>query len=224
MNPEVLEVLERYEQLARETDAAFAKVREQFPDCVACHAGCTDCCHALFDLSFIEAFYLNWKFNSIYEGAPRSRILERADKADRQGVVLKRRFNREHQKGMSANEVLEEASKARLRCPLLNKEKTCDLYEHRPLTCRIYGVPLAIEGAAHTCGLSRFERGAAYPTVRMDAIQDRLMVLSQDLVKALNSRYSELPRVFIPVSMALMNRYNDEYLGIRKPTEQGDQG
>ena len=40
----------------------FAKVKEQFPDAVKCREGCADCCHALFDITLIEALYVNTRF------------------------------------------------------------------------------------------------------------------------------------------------------------------
>ena len=39
--------------------AAFDRVRKTHAECVKCSEGCADCCHAVFDLTLIEALYLN---------------------------------------------------------------------------------------------------------------------------------------------------------------------
>ena len=48
-------VFRDYETLTARTDELFERVRAQFPAEVACTAGCSDCCHAMFDLSLVEA-------------------------------------------------------------------------------------------------------------------------------------------------------------------------
>ncbi len=208
------DVYARYEALAREADSLFARIQEAHPDCVNCGAGCTDCCHAVFDLSLVEAMYLNEKFCGHYKGAKKSQILERADQAEREAYRQKRRIFKASQQGVSTRELLEQAASLRVRCPLLNTEERCDLYEHRPITCRIYGVPTAVYGQGHTCGLSGFDPGQSYPTVQMDKIQDQLMLLSQELISLLPSQKKQLADVLVPVSMALMNAYDEEYLGL----------
>ncbi|MFW6324018.1 MAG: YkgJ family cysteine cluster protein, partial [Desulfovibrionales bacterium] len=62
----------RYEQLVREVDAVFHKVSEKYPGSIRCERGCSDCCYALFDLSLIEAMYVNHKFNELTSGEQRA--------------------------------------------------------------------------------------------------------------------------------------------------------
>ena len=59
--PELIPVFTAYEALVAEADAVFSRVNELHPDCVTCKPGCSDCCHATFDLSLVEAMYLNAK-------------------------------------------------------------------------------------------------------------------------------------------------------------------
>ena len=102
----------------------------------------------------------------------------------------------------------------RVRCPLLNDEKQCDLYQYRPITCRLYGIPTAINGVGQTCGMSGFEPGKPYPTVHIDIFYRRLYELSLELVKAIRSRHIKMAEMLIPLSMALITDYTDQYLGI----------
>ena len=80
----------KYEALSKAADQVFERVRQEFPDCVQCREECADCCHALFDLTLIEAIYMNEKFNSLYKGAERDAMLEKANQADRAIHKLKR--------------------------------------------------------------------------------------------------------------------------------------
>lgn len=215
MIPDLSDIFAKYEALVAEVDAVFARVAQQHPDCVTCEKGCSECCHALFDLSLVEAMYLNRRFKETYgDGERRSKIISRANEADRRSYKLKRQAYRDSQNGVEAQEILNRMARERLRCPLLGEDDACELYQSRPITCRLYGIPTAIGGKAHTCGKSAFAKGEAYPTVHMDKIQDRLIGLSQEIAARVQSRYSELPGVFVPASMALLTVYDESYLGI----------
>lgn len=210
---------EQYEALVAEADAAFQAVSQREPEGVTCEEGCADCCHALFDLSLIEALYLNHQFNRQYQGLARHAILRRADEADRENHIFKRKIFKASEAGVSSTELLDEVAKQRIRCPLLEDDNRCAIYSKRPVTCRVYGAPLAIAGQGSTCGQSGFQKGGSYPTINMDALQDRLMLLSQALVDAMPTKHNRLAEVLVPVSMALMNTYDDGYLGIVEQPE-----
>ena len=49
----------KYEELLKIADQVFERMAQQYPTNVECRTGCADCCHALFDLTIIEALYLN---------------------------------------------------------------------------------------------------------------------------------------------------------------------
>lgn len=223
MIPDCSDIFSRYEKLVAECDAVFAKVQSLHPDCVTCGKGCSDCCHALFDLTLVEAMYLNTHFAKNFKfGAERSAIVERAGDSDRRLTKLKRQANKDYEKGVrSANEILEEMSLARERCPLLNDDGACVMYDNRPITCRLYGIPSTIAGKAHSCSKSGFKKGVAYPSVQMEKIQDKLMALSYELQEHLKSRYDQLYTVLVPVSMVLLTQYNEQYLGIDVPKKEG---
>jgi len=206
----------RYETIVAEADTAFARVQQANPEQVACQLGCSDCCYALFDLTLIEAMYLNHHFGLRFRGPARSEIMDRADKADREAYKFKRLIFKASQDGKKAQDIMAEVARMRIRCPLLNEQDQCELYEHRPATCRVYGAPMGIDGKAHTCGKSGFIPGQPYPTVNMDRLQDKLSELSQELAASIQTSHNDLADVLVPVSMALMNKYNKEYLGIPK--------
>ena len=214
-NPELEAIFQEYEQRAAQTDMLFNRVKEQFPEEVTCSSGCSSCCHASFDLTLVEAMALNRAFNKEFSfGIRRTAVLEAANEADRQLTRLKHHYYKQAKQGMSDEEILVEAAKERVRCPLLGLDQTCLLYEHRPITCRIYGVPTSIHGKAHVCGHCNFKKGGAYPTVALDRIQDRLADMSRRIGATVGSRFRELHRVYVPLSMALTTKYDDVYLGV----------
>jgi Fe-S-cluster containining protein len=214
------EFFKRYEAIIQEADKVFFAVRDKYAENVRCEKGCSDCCHALFDLTLVEALYLNSNFNKKFSGKAKNAVLERADDADRLVHRLKHDAVKAVKDGKNAQDILNEMAKVRVRCPLLDDEGACVMYECRPVTCRIYGVPTAIGGSAHTCGKSGFEKGKPYPTVYLDRIQDKLYALSHDMAEAIHSRYKGLGEVLVPASMALLTEYSEEYLGVKDAKEE----
>lgn len=213
----------RYEALAAEADALFARVADACPGMLPCAPGCGDCCHALFDLTFVEALYLNHQFTRAFPAGPgREAVLDRADRADRALCKRKRQAFREDARGVSTAVILEELARERVRCPLLDDHDRCLLYAARPIPCRLYGAPLLIGGAARTCGRTGFEPGGAYPTVKIETIQDRLLELSRELVAALPTRLVAMGDMLVPVSMALLTTYDAAYLGLVPETAEAE--
>lgn len=222
MDLDLTPFFEQYEELLRAADAIFAKVEKEYPECVKCREGCADCCHALFDLTLIEALYINHHFRKIHDDRPNAKavLVEKANKADRQVYKIKRQAFKKVEAGEPEEEVLAELAMERIRCPLLNERNRCDMYDYRPITCRLYGIPTAIGGKAHTCGLSDFKPGEPYPTVNLDIIQEKLFAISGELVRAIQSRFVQMGGMLVPLSMALLTVYDDDYLGIADPEKE----
>ena len=214
MNFDFAPYFKKYEELVAKSDEAFERVRTAYAECVKCEEACADCCHALFDLTLIEALYINYKFNEKIESSEKAELLEKANRADRRVHKLKQKAHRDLQAGKSEEEILAGLAQERVRCPLLNKAELCDLYDNRPLTCRFYGIPTAIAGAGHTCGKSAFEKGEQYPTVNLDVVNSQLQRISMELIRDLKSRYAKLSDLLVPLSMALLTIYGDAYLGV----------
>jgi Fe-S-cluster containining protein len=213
--PDLIPFFERYEQHAREADALFERIRAGYPELVVCREQCSACCHAPFDLSLVEALYLNAEFRKrVPLGNERSAILDEADRADREAARIKRRVFKESVAGKDSNTLLAEVATEDLRCPLLGKDDRCILYEVRPITCRLYGVPTAIGEKSYTCGKTGFVQGDKYPTVALDKMQHRLSSLSKELAAFLNTAYMDLASMYVPVSSALLTEYDASYLGI----------
>jgi Fe-S-cluster containining protein len=207
----------QYEALVQGVDQSVRQIREGHPEGIRCAEKCSDCCYAVFDLSLVEAVYLNVHFFHLLDKEKQDAILERADRADRQYYKLKRKLHKMMvQEGKKEEEALLQTAEERIRCPFLNESDLCDLYEKRPITCRVYGVPSAIHGAGHTCGKSGFTEGLQYPTINLDRINQRLFGLSELLLREVGAKDQQLRTRLLPVSTTLLTDFDEAYFGINR--------
>lgn len=206
----------KYEALVQMVDAVFDRVKKEFPREVFCREKCSDCCYAIFDLTLIEALYLKEKFLEKFTGKDKNDVIEIADKTDRALVKMKREAYKKVKNGADELDIIGEMSQERVRCPLLGEDNLCIMYDHRPITCRVYGIPTSTGGVSHICGRTNFKQGDAYPTLNMDKIYTQLQLLSAQLIKEIKSSNIKMHEMLIPVSMALVTDFNEEFLGVAK--------
>jgi Fe-S-cluster containining protein len=212
----------KYEVVSGAAEEVYKRVKKEYPECIRCKTKCSDCCYALFDLTLIEALYLNHRFNEKFEGKEKDVLINKSNKADREIYKIKRKAHKELEAGKDEAEIIEAMAKERIRCPLLNEDDMCDLYEYRPVTCRLYGIPTLINGRGHTCGFSGFVEGKEYPTVNLDIIQNRLYQISAELVKEIKTRYVKMDQMLVPLSMAVITVYDEKYLGTEESEGRSD--
>jgi len=206
----------KYEALVQVVDAVFERVKKEYPKEVFCREKCSDCCYAIFDLTLIEALYLKDKFLKNFIGKEKNSLIEIAGKTDRVLTKMKRDAFKEVKKGTDELEIVGKMSQERVRCPLLGEDNLCVMYENRPITCRVYGIPTSTAGVSHICGRTNFIQGQPYPTLNMDKIYTQLQLLSAQLVVDIKSSNIKMHEMLIPVSMALVTQFNEDYLGVKK--------
>lgn len=206
----------KYEALVEMVDAVFDRVKNEYPKEVFCRKKCSDCCYALFDLTLIETLYLNEKFNQLFSGKKRNDLIEIADKTDRVLTKMKRQAYKEVKEGKDQLEVVGKMSEQRVRCPLLGENDLCVMYEYRPITCRVYGIPTSTAGQSHICGRTNFKQGEQYPTLNMDRVYSQLQLISIELIQDIKSENIKMHELLIPVSMAMITHFDEAYLGVTK--------
>ncbi len=205
----------QYENLVRGVEKSVGQIQEANPDCIRCVQHCSDCCYAVFDLTLIESVYLNYHFYQKLDKEKQEQVLERAERADRKFYKIKRELHKLMVQGTKKEaEALQMMAEERVRCPFLSEADLCDLYEHRPITCRVYGVPTAIQGAGHTCGKSGFKQGILYPTINLDRINRHLFRLSEEMLKEIESKDQELKARLLPLSTSLLTDYDEAFFGL----------
>jgi Fe-S-cluster containining protein len=209
------QTFKKYEILVEGVDQAVKRIGEAHSECLRCAPQCSDCCHAIFDLSLIESVYINYRFYQSLEKSLQDRIIERAERADRQAYRLKRRIQKMLSQGeKTEGEVLSLLAEERLQCPFLNESDLCDGYNLRPITCRAYGLTTIIHGAGYSCGKSGFTEGGAYQSINLDRINQHLGVLSEELLAEIGSP-EDLKGRLVPLSSALLTDYDKDYFGLK---------
>jgi Fe-S-cluster containining protein len=213
----------QYEVLVNTIEDVVTKVKGDHGDCVACKPGCSDCCYAIFDLTLIEAMYIKHKFDELFTGKRRHAIITEANDTDRAIFKMKKNATEAEKVGVEGRKIIERISKEKIKCPLLDDKNQCSLYEFRPIACRVYGIPTSTAGEGHTCGLSGFKQGVAYPTLNMDRVYAQLYSISNGMVRGMNSKYRQMGDILVPLSMCLITDYNEDYLGLPTLNAMGDQ-
>ena len=147
----------RDQKLIQIVDAALADVTRRSGAWLACRPGCTQCCIGPFPINQLDADRLRRGLADLETRDPSraARVRERA----RDAVVhLSPEFP-----GDPASGVLDEGDEADQRfanfandepCPVLDPETGyCELYESRPMTCRVFGPPVRSEDGLGVCEL-----------------------------------------------------------------------
>jgi len=147
--------------LINQLDNALNEVHKIYKDALLCKKGCSDCCNAFFDVSFVEGIFILSFFQNLDE-TTKNLIISNSHKSI---------YELEKQKNIHPD-------KKRIKCPLLSENEDCLLYEARPVNCRVYGVPVSYGNISHVCGKSGFNEGTQYQTIKMDKIQDYLYDIS----------------------------------------------
>ena len=193
------DLFKKYEQLAAKADQAFQKIGRDYGTSIKCVLQCSDCCNAIFGLFLIEVAFIQHHFNQL-DGTVRHEVVVRADKADKDLKKIEEKLQAHDDDPHMKSYAL---SKERVRCPLLDKNRECTLYPFRPITCRVYGIPTAIQRKARVCGKAAFKKGESYPTFDLDAAYGELYRLSKELLTQAGLKDMEKASLLYSVSKAI---------------------
>jgi Fe-S-cluster containining protein len=147
----------RDKTLVQIVDSALADVARKSGDWLVCRPGCTQCCVGAFAITQLDAARLRQGLRNLEERAPEraGRVRERAREA-----VLR---VADEFPGDATTGLLDEGKEAERRfadfandelCPALDPATgLCELYESRPMTCRVFGPPVRTEDGLGVCEL-----------------------------------------------------------------------
>ncbi len=145
------------QKLVQIVEAALADTSRKSGEWLACRPGCTQCCIGVFAINQLDALRLQRGLQELQASAPEraSAIRERARAALRR---LSAGFPGNFKTGL-----LGKSEKERQRfehfandepCPALEPQTgLCELYESRPMTCRVFGPPVRSEDGLGVCEL-----------------------------------------------------------------------
>jgi Fe-S-cluster containining protein len=172
------------QKLIQILDSALADATQRSGKWLACRPGCTQCCVGAFPINQLDALRLRRGLANLEKREPEraSRIRQRA----RESVArLRPEFP-----GDPLSGVLHEGEDAEQLfadfandepCPVLDPETgLCELYESRPMTCRVFGPPVRSEDGLGVCelcfqGASDKEIAACEMAPDPDDLESRLL-------------------------------------------------
>jgi len=140
----------RDRELIQIVDAALADAARKAGDWLACRPGCSQCCIGAFVINSLDAARLRAGLLALTDRDAECASRVRA-KSREYMSRLKQQFPGNPESGILDEDpavqeiVLELADQE--ACPALDtKTGACDLYEFRPMTCRVFGPPVRNEG------------------------------------------------------------------------------
>lgn len=144
-------------RLIQIVDAALAETARKSGNWLACRPGCTQCCVGVFAINQLDALRLKRGLAKLEEDAP-ARAAAIRQRARKSLARIAKDFP-----GNRATGILDDGDKALARfedfandepCPVLDpKTGLCELYESRPMTCRVFGPPVRSEEGLGVCEL-----------------------------------------------------------------------
>jgi Fe-S-cluster containining protein len=143
--------------LVQIVDSALADAARKSGKWLACRPGCTQCCIGVFPINQLDSARLRQGLVTLEECVP-----ERAHRVRQRAREAVSRLSADFP-GDPTSGLLDEGGEAERRfaefandepCPALDPETgLCELYEARPMTCRVFGPPLRSEDGVGVCEL-----------------------------------------------------------------------
>jgi len=133
-------------ELVQIMDAALADAARRSGAWLACRPGCTQCCHGAFAINALDVARLEVGINTLRATAPRKAeaLVRRATEwiaeygAEFPGDRATGTLGTSDEEQARFEEFANEAA-----CPALDPATgLCDVYEWRPMTCRVFGPPV----------------------------------------------------------------------------------
>jgi len=172
------------QKLIQIVDAALADAARKSGEWLACRPGCTQCCVGVFAIHSLDAVRLRAGLAE----------MEKSDAARAARIRVRARQSRARLTpdfpGNPRTGALDESDEAEERfaefgneevCPVLDPETgLCELYEARPMSCRIFGPPVRSEGGLGACelcyqGATDEEIAACEMVVDTDGLESELV-------------------------------------------------
>lgn len=124
-----------YRKILERADEHFSSVMKSQPQNLQCGAGCSLCCYGLFEIGSGDVPIIADGLASLPAGR-RRKIIQRA-----QEIVESSKHPNLRECSPEEKEAFFDRTQS-TPCPNLDEAGLCMMYEHRPLVCRTFGLPL----------------------------------------------------------------------------------
>ncbi len=134
-------IITSYGLLAQKVDDWFQRCCSNQPEAIACKRGCSDCCRGLFDITILDAALLSKGVVGLGPAVREPLAFKARSRLEALKLVLPEfsfpwllnRFSEEY----VTNQLIDDDAP----CIFLNDAGECIVYDFRPLTCRLHGIP-----------------------------------------------------------------------------------
>jgi Fe-S-cluster containining protein len=130
-----------YKAILARADQHFRSVMDAQPRNLQCGAGCSLCCHGLFEIGSGDVPLLAEGLEKMHPMRRKMVIRRALEIVEKNGHPNLRECS-----GIEKEEFFDRTQAT--PCPNLDEAGRCMMYEHRPLVCRTFGVPIR-EGATY---------------------------------------------------------------------------
>lgn len=148
-------------QLIQIVDSSLADAARRAGPFLACRVGCTQCCHGAFAINALDAARLRAGMNALRAAEPElaSTIERRAHSWLAEHAP---NFPGDLNTGVIGTSPADQSQFEDFAndapCPALDPATgRCDVYQWRPMTCRVFGPPVRAEGDDGVAGLGHCE-------------------------------------------------------------------
>ena len=136
-------ILDSYGLLLREVDEWYGHCLKTHPDDIICTNGCSACCRGLFDITLLDACYLKKGFDELPPTIRETVLAKARDQLVRLQSIwtdLDSPYILNYRPEEDWEELMPEDDET--PCVLLGSDGRCLVYDNRPMTCRLHGIPL----------------------------------------------------------------------------------
>ena len=145
------------QKLVQIVDAALASAERRSGDWLICKPGCTPCCIGVFAIDQLDALRLR-EWLAALDAADPPRAAQVRKRARQSMARVGPEFPGDVRTGVLGDDDKAAANFEEFAnfepCPALDPERgTCDLYQWRPVTCRVFGPPVRSDGGLGVCEL-----------------------------------------------------------------------
>lgn len=137
------ELLEHYGELLREVDRWFADCVAEYGEHIACSRGCSECCRGLFDITALDALFLRSGIDRLPADARdnvRQKAVARLEQLSTRFPAFTPPWFLNHIPESEWDAIMPDDDET--PCVLLSEQGSCLVYDYRPMTCRLHGIPM----------------------------------------------------------------------------------
>ena len=145
-------------RLFQQADRWFQRGQAALLDSVPCRQGCTRCCYGPFAITLLDELELQQGLQALPSQAQRDIQLRAQDQVAAMEAAFPRLTQSRHLDQWSEQDLDDLVTRfGDLPCPALSSDGSCLVYAHRPITCRLMGLPVETDGLVHgACEVQTF--------------------------------------------------------------------